>query len=206
MRTAVRNDQRGFTLVEILVSISLFMLISVTFYQLIVASTRSADTTRDVIEVSEEARLGFNRIVRDTREAEKLSAPTPTSYTVNIDFDDDGTNNENPNESGDFEQLTFAYDAAGKRITINGETLIKGVSASSAKPIFSYFSNLLEYDSDQDGQTTWQELDQSTIGNKNGAIDGFEVDKLTSITFALDVKAAKRVTQFVAEAQLRNRR
>ncbi|MQB01715.1 MAG: prepilin-type N-terminal cleavage/methylation domain-containing protein [Actinobacteria bacterium] len=207
----LRTDESGMTLIEILVSLSLFAIVTVGFYQVLFSGTNGADTAQRVTRVSQEARLGFNRIVRDTREASSLTNPSSTSYNVKIDFNSDGVF-ENPNATGDYEDLTFTYDATEKEIRLNGETLMAGVEPVGTRPIFDYASNLLEYDWNRNGIAEWQEIDAtpahgvSGIGNNNGLLDGNEPDLLSNVIFSFRVTVDDRTSDFFSEAQIRNRR
>jgi prepilin-type N-terminal cleavage/methylation domain-containing protein len=207
----LRADESGMTLIEILVSLSLFAIVTVGFYQVLFSGTNGADTAQRVTRVSQEARLGFNRIVRDTREASSLSNPSPTSYNVRIDFNSDGLF-QNPNSTGDYENLTFTYSATEREVRLNGQTLIAGVQPIGSRPIFDYGSNRLEYDWDRNGVTEWQEIDAtpahgvSGIGNNNGLLDGNEPDLLSSVIFSFRVTVDDRQSDFFSEAQIRNRR
>jgi type II secretory pathway pseudopilin PulG len=215
----VRSDESGMTLIEILVSISLFMIVSVGFYQVLFSGSNGADTAQNIVQVSEEARLGFNRMIRDTRESLTLQgsggtgAPTSTLYNVQIDFDGDGTiTTSGANGTGDFENLTFTYSAGDREIKLNGETLIAGVEPIGSQPVFDYASNLLEYDWDANGTTSWQEIDAASahgitgVGNNNGVIDGSEPNLLSSVVFSFRVVVDDEQEDFYSEAQIRNRR
>lgn len=211
--TRLRADESGMTLIEILVSLSLFAVVTVGFYQVLFSGATGADTAKSVTRVSEEARLGFNRIIRDTREASSLTNPSSTSYNVKIDFNSDGLF-DNPNATGDYENLTFTYSATDREIRLNGETLIAGVHPIGSRPVFDYGSNLLEYDWDQNGVTEWQEIDAASsavhgvsgVGNNNGLLDGNEPDLVSSVIFSFSVVVDDRQSEFFSEAQIRNRR
>ena len=84
------RDESGFTLVEAMVAIFLLSVLSVGFYQVMFAAVRGSSDTADIAEVAEEARLGFNRMIRDTRETTKLVTAGPTLYRIWVDFDGDG--------------------------------------------------------------------------------------------------------------------
>lgn len=212
----LRSEEAGMTLIEILVSISLFMVVTVGFYQVLFSGTRGTDTAQNVAQISQEARLGFNRMIRDTREASALEVPSSTSYRVKIDFNGDGIYKNpdpaDPTALPDFEILQFTYVDAADEIRLNGETLIAGVEPIGARPIFDYGSNFLEYDWDRNGVTSWQEIDAAVahgvtgIGNNNGALDGTEADLLSSVIFSFRVVVNDRSSEFFSEAQIRNRR
>ena len=206
MKLPMRDD--GFTLIETLVAISLFAIVSVSFYSVLLASIGVSETSHDVVRISEDARLGLNRMIRDTREGQALANLGPTSYEVDIDFDGDGITSgsgENPNGNGDYEALKFKYVESQDSITLNGEVLAAGVEAIGTEPIFSFTSNDLKYDWNGDGVTTQAELDAaSSYGYP--AINGGDSGLYTSVAFAFQVRRGDRITQFRGQAQLRNRR
>lgn len=218
-----RRSEAGFTLVETLITLSMLSVASIAIYSLLFSVVRGADSSRQIARQSEEARLGFNRMVRDTREAGSILPCSPsafaTCYRVQIDFDNDGTIS-NPNVNGDYEDMTYAYAGVDHTITLNGETLIDGVYTVTGKNIFEYESNALQYDANADGLTTAVELDSSGIagvGNGNGTLDNPELSYITSINYAFRVGASSEgcsstvsvkdsCETFFASAQLRNRR
>lgn len=215
MRTANSRQEDGFTLIELLVVMALFSLVSVSIYSVLIASVRSGDATTSLTNLSEEARAGFNRMVRDAREAERITEVTQpvangpvTSFTVDIDFDGDGVTDETE---------IFSYDDARDRITLStpgepAEVLMEGVVPVSGRPVFELTSNLLEYDTDGDGVTQWDEID-GAVGaspNRAGLIDEQELFYLTNVRFVLGIEGSEgqvsRSSEFLAEAQLRNAR
>lgn len=199
------------SLIEVLVAISLFSVVTVGFYQVLFSGATGADTAQRLAEISEEARLGFNRMIRDTREASVLEDPTSTSYHVKIDFNGDGVY-QNPNALGDYEDLTFTYDPDDDEIRLNGETLIAGVQPIGTKPVFDYASNFLEYDWNGNGVSSWEEIDEAVahgvtgVGNNNDLIDGTEDRMISSVIFSFSVTVDDRSSDFYSEAQIRNRR
>ena len=198
------RSERGFTLVELLVTMGIFAMVSVGFYTLMFATQRGAGTSHDVNQVSQEARLGLNRMVRDTREASTLTNATATGYTIEIDFDGDGVP-----EASEFEVVTFAYDAVNSRITIsNGtitESLMEGVTPIPGKTMFTYGSNRLEYDAaPQDGTTTVAELDAAQLAGATLTAD--KSGYLSNVNYAFQVTKGSSTTDFYTQAQLRNRR
>jgi prepilin-type N-terminal cleavage/methylation domain-containing protein len=157
----------GFTIIEVLVALTIFSLIAAAFMSVLFAVARGTDSTAAHVRISEEARLGLNRMIRDTREAGWISLTDPSatatshdSFTVKIDFDGDGayTNPASGTAQGNYEVLTYAYDDATDRITVTvagvgTETLIAGVDCirdettnACTSDVFSFTSNRLEYD------------------------------------------------------------
>lgn len=203
--------EAGFSLIEMLVALLLLSLVSTAFYQVLFAQTRASEVTETVTDVSGAARLGFNRMVRDTREAALIDSANPAAYTIKINYDGNGVY-ANPNSRGVSEILTYSYNSGTGTITLNGETLVSGVSAAPGKDIFTFSSNWLEYDWNNDGTTTWQELDVASsstygvvgVGNNDGILNSGELPYLTTVTFALRVTAGNHFTDFTATSQLRN--
>lgn len=206
-----RRNASGFTLVELLVTMMIFSIVSVGFYSVMFAVVRGSDDARSVAAVSEEARMGLNRMVRDTREGSELLGAEPDSFTVRVDFENDGAGPQD---------LTFTK--VGDEIRLDGEELVDGIDClredddpgnPCQQDVFRYSSDRLQYDWDRDGITTWQELDESSspahgvvgIGNNDGSLN-VELEFLSNVTFALSVSDGDAFSRFVAEAQLRNRR
>lgn len=224
----------GFTLIETLVAIALFSVLGAGFYAVMFSQVSGSERTRSVARITEEARLGFNRMVRDTREGSAIGAAdgcvqadmqTGDCFNVKVDFDNDGIF-ENPNGDGDYENLTFSHNDDDDTIDITvcsatgcvTEVLIDGVEPSAAgDPVFSFSSNLLRYDvgtvpgaTPGNGVTEWQELDAALgdVGNGNQDLDAGEWPYLTNVSFSFQISGeeAGERTQFNSEAQLRNLR
>jgi prepilin-type N-terminal cleavage/methylation domain-containing protein len=211
------KGQEGFTLVELLVGILLMSIVSIGFYSVLFASSRASDTSRAVTKISEEARLGFSRMVRDTRQGRGLVAATSTSYTVEVDFDGDGAIavEGTTNSQDDYEVLTFSFNKVANTVSLNGEILMRRVQCiddSDPCEAFTYTSNRLEYDWNRDGITEWDELDAAPskgvigVGNGNGVLDSKEIPFISNVTYELKVVEKDSSTDYIAEAQLRNLR
>jgi type II secretory pathway pseudopilin PulG len=216
-------------MIEILVAMIVFALVSYGMYSVMFSSSRAGDKSTDISEVSADARRGFNRLVRDTRESQAFDNPSSTEYTVEIDFDGDGTIEPTPADpSGNYERLTFAFvvDPTNKQGTItvsdgsNTEVLMDHVDCirkadNTCFPVFTFSSSrLLDLDTtgptgsgSPDGVTSAFELDVApTIGNNNGILDGDEINFIDRVSYAMTIKVNKNTTNFYGEAQLRNRR
>jgi prepilin-type N-terminal cleavage/methylation domain-containing protein len=199
-----RSREAGFTLVELLVAMAIFAVVSTSVYAVLFATVRASNTSENVVRVSEEARAGLNRMVRETREGQLFSVLEENRYRVRIDFDRDGSY-ENPNDNGDYEDLQFRYDPADDEILLNGETLVAGVTPIPGTPIFSYTSSDLTYDFNGDGVTTKAELDAAASKGYQG-VDSADTELYTNVEFAMRVTSDNRTTMFRTQAQLRNRR
>lgn len=224
------HEEGGYSLVEVLVSVVLFSVVSIGFTQVMLSGARGTDITRRNVRVSEEGRLGLNRIVRDVREASWLSLPGTdpagvyTSFTIKTDYNGDGVFANSAGAAAaesNYEVVTYAYDAATKRITVTAagfppETLLAGIEPVGTKPVFSFTSNRLEYDWSGDGVTTMTEVNQLACiqGGYNLSLDSAcnstltdkELANLTNFALAVEINSAGADTEYFAEAQLRNRR
>lgn len=209
---AVDRRQAGYTLVEVLVAVSLFSVLSVGFYQVLFSQARGADAIRSSAAVGDEARLGFARMVRDVREADAVTAASPTSFTIRVNFNGDAFY-QNPNPLGDDEIITYAFDAAAGTISVNGQVLMRGVGqvGTPAEDVFQFSSNYLDYDWDGNGTTTWSELDSAAsrgitgVGDGDGIFDGPEFPYVTAISFTMKLTDSGRSTNLLATSQMRNR-
>jgi prepilin-type N-terminal cleavage/methylation domain-containing protein len=197
------KSETGFTLVEVLVAIGLFAVVSVTVYQLMFSAVNSTDGAEDIVRISEEARMGLNRMIRDTREGQVFGALTGNSYQVQVDFDGDG---DYENSNGNYEDLEFEYSWTRRAILLNDEVLVAGAepigstkTTEGGTPVFSFTSNDLQYDADRNGITTSAEL-------QSAGLDSTDASLYSNVEFAFQVRAGKQVTQFYGQAQLRNRR
>ncbi len=224
--TKTRHDESGFTLIELMVGMLLFSILSVGFYQVMVASIRGSDDTHDIARIAQEARLGFNRMVRDTREATRLISASDTSYRIWTDFDADGVV-----DADGYEYLEFSLQDgdifltplsapvsntdppgpvfSGSEGVLAGEQaelLIANVSDVGGRDIFSYASNFLQYDTDGNGETSATEIDSSPFGDGNGALNGIELDHISDVNYAFRVSVGDRGTDFFGQAQMRSRR
>ena len=217
------RSESGYTMIEMMVAIGLFAIVSTSFYSVLFAVTRGSETAQSVSRTSQEARLGFNRMVRDTREGSAIVDADANSFTVRVDFDADGSISLFPatNSQGDYEELTYEFVAAQELVTLNDEVLMRDVDCAEAAgggcvEVFSYSSNRLDYDWDRNGVTSWEELNDApshgVIGVGDGDVppqlDGSELSLLSNVTFSLAVAGATDdpSTRFFAEAQLRNQR
>jgi prepilin-type N-terminal cleavage/methylation domain-containing protein len=214
------RDESGFTLIELLVVLSLFSIVSVGFYQVMFSGARGSDVARSQVRVSAEARLGLNRMVRDTREATELQSATPNRYQVWVNFDGDANRDESPPDSTGYENLTFEFSGNKIYVTALGlprEILVDGVSClaadCSANPVFTYTSGHLEWDWDADGVTTATEVDMACatrgvtgVGDCDGSLDPAEISWLSGVVYRFNVSDRERDGDFYTEAILRNRR
>ncbi|MDQ3916509.1 MAG: type II secretion system GspH family protein [Actinomycetota bacterium] len=218
MRRSAPGCERGFTFVEMLVMLTVFSALATGIFGVMLSVSRGSEKARAVAGVSEQARLGFNRMVRDTREGKRIDYVSAglTSFEVHVDFDGNNVITPLPdtNAFGDFEELTYSFDAAAKTLRLNGEVLLKGVecipnASGGCRPPFGFGSNRLEFDTDKNGVTTWQELDAAPatygVGNNDTQLN-WELPLISNVSFALRVNDGTAKSDYYAEAQLRNQR
>ena len=206
-----RRAEAGYSMVEMMWAFLLLSVLTSGFYVLTFSQQRSGTVVRSIANISEEARLGFGRMVRDTREGDLLTAASPTSFTIKVNFDGDALY-EVPNQNGDDEILTYSFDPAAGTITVNDNVLMTGVETIDGQDVFQYTSNFLEYDWGGDGTTSWLDLDEASdhgvtgVGSSppNGQLD-VELPYLTTVHFALRVGDSGRTEDFRSTAQMRNR-
>jgi type II secretory pathway pseudopilin PulG len=196
-------SEEGFTIVETLVTVLVLSVVSIGLYSVLFGTTRSAETSQNVVRVSEEARLGLNRMIRDTREGQLFSDLEAERFNVRIDFDGDGTY-ENPNENGDYENLTYRYNEADETITLNDQLLIDGVEPVGTGDVFTYSSNDLRYDFDRDGVT--ERDDFVAAAGEGYAVDPDDSSLYSNVEFRFTIRVGNRSMAFHGQAQLRNRR
>ncbi|HEV2754562.1 MAG TPA: prepilin-type N-terminal cleavage/methylation domain-containing protein [Actinomycetota bacterium] len=214
----MKKEESGFTFVEMLVMMTVFSALATGVYGVMLTVSNGSEKARTVAGISEQARLGFNRMVRDTREGKRIDYVSPdlTTFEVHVDFDGNGVITPLPaaNAFGDLEELTYSFDAAAKTLRLNGEVLLKGVecvrdTSGNCLPPFSFGSNRLEFDTNTNGVTSWQELDAAPatygVGNGDGQLN-WELPLISNVSFALRVKDGNVKSDYYGEAQLRNQR
>ena len=213
MRVPSSEEQDGFTLVELLVAAGLLSVITIGFFSVMLSGVRGADVTEAGVDVSAEARLGLNRMIRDVREAQSLELPiTGSEFTIGVDFNRDG----DVTDAG--EEETFAFDEDSDAITLSvgttTEVLVDGVAEVPGEEVFQYTSNFLEFDQNDDGIVTCAEVDTPPTGksggDRSGGCNEAELPFLTSVDFTFSVTSgseeSERSEEFFAQAQLRNLR
>ncbi|MBU2075338.1 MAG: prepilin-type N-terminal cleavage/methylation domain-containing protein [Actinobacteria bacterium] len=198
----------GFTMIEMLVAMTLFAALGTVLIGFAMSSSRVADDVRESGNVVGEARLAVERMSREFRQASELSGAQVAdgkvvSLTVGVDFDGDGSVEDDP---ADPERLTYTWKSSTRELTLSGggstvQVLAGGVVAADIR----LRSSAWIQDLDGDGTTTWQELDQSSIGNKNGAPDAAELPLIDLVSVELLVRDGDTERRFTVQADMRNR-
>jgi prepilin-type N-terminal cleavage/methylation domain-containing protein len=217
VRARVEAGERGFTLIEMLVATTIFMILTGALFGAVMATSRGVKSSREYNDLNEEARVLLNRMSRELREAKRITAaanPAGTTWSstadssVTFDVDFNGNNNIEPT-AADPERLTYTYDRANSRVTLQaaGENYpILAANVSAFKLTFN--SRLYTLDAaPKDGIVTWQELDADTsgaYGNNNNTLDQ-ELEYIDSITIEFTVLTGVRRQDYRTQVDLRNR-
>jgi prepilin-type N-terminal cleavage/methylation domain-containing protein len=217
VRAARQDGQRGFTLVEMLVATTIFLILTSALFGAVMATSNGVKSAREYNDLNEEARVLLNRMTRELREARRVAAVTnpagsgwsaTSNSSVTFDVDFNGNKNIEPN-AADPERLTYTYDRATSRVTLQaaGESYpILAANVSAFK--LTYNSRLHQLDAaPKDGIVTWEELDADTsgaYGNKNGVLDQ-ELEYIDSITIEFSVLTGSRKQDYRTQVDLRNR-
>jgi prepilin-type N-terminal cleavage/methylation domain-containing protein len=215
-----RRDERGFAMIELMVTIVLLAIVTTGAYMVLFSLNRASTTTRNVAGVSQEARLSFNRMVRDTRQGRAIDSVDTNitdgkvSFTVLVDFDGNNViSRPSPNPSGDYEALTYTFDQNAKTVTLNDEVLMRGAEcADPTCEVFGYSSSQMQYDWNKDGIVTTDELDAAgcplhgnpSVGNCNNILD-VELALISNVDFSFQIRSGDATEIFFVQAQLRNK-
>lgn len=210
-------QDRGFTLVELLVAMGLFgvlasVLLSVTF--------SSADVTDEVgraADLTGESRLAIERMSRELRQASSIDAAVITATSIAITFWTDFNGNSiRDTAAGDPEVLTYRWTKASERLTLTaddaaGTAVTQPVLAGKVVDLnVQLLSSLWQYDgadgTTKDGATGWRELDAAgaPVGNNNGVPDGPELEHVDLIAVRITVADSGTNREFLMQADLRN--
>lgn len=204
----------GFSLVEVLVAMTLFGVLSSLLLGLAVSTGKVTDDVRALTNINEESRLAVERLSRELRQASQVTAVSlppaaQTSITFWTDFDGNGAQDLN---AADPEILTYRWDPATNRLSLtvndaSGTSVTRPLLAANVSALtLDLRSSEWQFDADGNGQTTWQELDViESGGNANGVPDGAELLKLDLIGVTMTVLDGPRAQTYTTRVDLRNR-
>ncbi|MDQ3485912.1 MAG: prepilin-type N-terminal cleavage/methylation domain-containing protein, partial [Actinomycetota bacterium] len=229
LRTAASDDAAdgGFTLVEMLVAASLFMVLNLFTFTAVLANARVTDSARDATDVNQEARLLLNRMSRELREARAVTSAsnagvfghtTPyatfdpdadSSVTFEVDFN--RVNGIEPN-APDPEVITYAYDPDAQQVLLQagGQTLpvlAAHVTAFSMQFTSRQFALDGTVDGTKDNIVSWEELDADPAGvrgNGNKLLD-LELSHVDSVVIEITLFKGQRRQSYRTQVDLRNR-
>lgn len=210
------NDQ-GMTLIEVLVAMGLFAVLSTLLLGLAVSTNAVTQDTRARTAVTEEARTAMERMTREVRQSSGLdavtlptdAAPDITSFTFWTDFDGDGVRDTN---AADPEVLTYRWKHSTQRLSLtaqtdSGDETRPVLAANVTSFVVELRSSEWAFDTDGNGITTWQELDAkgAPVGNQNGVPDGPELTHIDLVAVTLTVQDGNGTQTYRTQIDLRNR-
>jgi prepilin-type N-terminal cleavage/methylation domain-containing protein len=214
--TEEKRDQ-GMTLIEVLVAMALFGVLSSLLLGLAISTNHVTQDTRERTGVAEETRTAMERMTREVRQSAGISAvtlptvaaPDITSFTFWTDFDGDGVVDTN---AADPEVLTYRWNRATERLSLTAQT----DSGAETRPVLAanvtafdleLRSSEWAYDTDGNGITTWQELDAkgAPVGNQNATADAPELAHIDLLAVSLTVTDGSGSQTYRTQIDLRNR-
>lgn len=215
--TGKRQDE-GFTLVEMLVSMALFAVLGTVLLSFALGSSRVADDVTRAGNITGEARLAVERMTRELRQASEIYSATVSggqviSLTIGVDFNASPGIQDDPNDP---ERLTYTWNPDARQLTLSGggstvQVLAGGVVSTDIR----LRSSAWIYDgvplpsasasNTPDGTTTWQEVDASTIGDKDGQLDPDELALVDLVSIELVIQDGASQRRFTVQADMRNR-
>lgn len=229
LRALRRDSSRGFTLVEMLVSMSIFSVLGAIVLSTILMARDATDATRLTSDLNEEARVALNRISRELRQAAELSnvtgagglavaAASPSaarSFTFTADFDGDGVIEPT---APDPEELTYAWDGSQLLLTAadtSGAVVTAPVVAGHVTAFSIEFrSSLWQYDCDGLNGTLWTELDKfqpagcapasAGVGDNSGTLTAVELANVDNVVVRLTVLQGAKQQDYRIQIDMRN--
>lgn len=209
----------GFSLIEVLVAITLFGLLSTMLLGFALSTSAVSRSVDDAGGLTGESRLALERLSRELRQAREIKAvtlppsgsPGSTAITLWTDFNNNGTEDLG---AADPEVLTYRWEPGSRQLTLtandaSGTAVSRPVLAGEVTGFTLLLrSSLWQHDgadgSAPDGTVSWQELDRSSIGNNDGTPSG-ELDRVDLVALSMTVSAGGVSQRFDLQADLRNR-
>jgi type II secretory pathway pseudopilin PulG len=205
----------GVSLVELLVGIGLFATLGTLLLGLALSTGKVTTDTRALANVSEESRLAMERMTRELRQSNGLTAvELPAASSTALTFWTDFNGNEAPDlNAADPEVITYRWDPTTRMLTLTandatGTAVTRPVLAAQVSRFeVDLRSSKWQYDTDGLLGTSWQELDAAAppIGNQNGRPDGQELAHLDLVQISMTVLDGARAQTYNTRVDLRNR-
>lgn len=195
LRFDLKKEDQGFTLIEMLVSISILTVIMAGMFSFLWGASKHWSTAQNTAEVTENARLGLNRMTRELKQATKVTTAQTGSVpklSFNVNF---GTGAESitygftPGDTGHPGSMWRSTSTdPGQQVT-----LVNDVQSMQ----FTYYGNDYKCDTDPDGIVFWSELQ---------ACSASPASKISRVDISLTLGTGSENGQtFVEQAWLRNR-
>lgn len=192
MKSNLRSGD-GFTLIELLISILILSVIMTAIFSFLWGVTRYWKSGQNAADVTENARLGLNRMTRELKQGSLVSFAGSNQVTFTVNF---GMGNETvtygfTSGSGGEPGLVWRTSGTGPQVS-----LIENVDTVQ----FTYYGNDYRCDTVRDGLVKKEELDNCYLyaADPEAGIARVDVE--------LTMRAGSDPQQiFVGQAWLRNR-
>lgn len=191
------SAQLGFTIIELLVSITVLSVIMSGMFAFLWSASKYWQTGQDTSDVTENARMGLNRMTRELKQATQIVAASDPGQTPFVQFKADfGDGNE-------VQDITYGYDSANKTVWRNSPDQVLMNHIDSVQ--FSYFGSDYRCDlpyGSGDGEVTWDEL----VAPECLGLGNHPYAKIVRIDISLTMSVGGSVPQvFIDQAWLRNK-
>lgn len=129
------KNQKGFSLIEIMVSLGILSLITIGLVTFFSGGTRAWVTGQYQLEAQRNARFSMDRMVKEIREGKNITSGSETSITVYV-----------PSLGGNSAySVIFALSVSGTTIQRDTNPLIDNVLKIDGEDIFKYYDNVKQY-------------------------------------------------------------
>jgi prepilin-type N-terminal cleavage/methylation domain-containing protein len=209
----------GFSLVEVLVAMGLFTVVTTLLLGLALGTAQVEEDTRKLAGVNEESRLAMERMARELRQANAVlsfsgstSGTSPVVLTFWTDFNGNGSQDLSVTDP---EVLTYRWEPTLERLTLtandeDGASVTRPVLAANVTSFeLGLYSSRWEYDtSAADGEPTkWTEIDAAgpPVGDNDGAPDARELELIDLVKVTMTVLDGAHRQTYKSEIDLRNR-
>jgi len=196
-----RTDERGYTLVEFAIVMSILVIFMSIATPLLFSQIRSGLDTEQRIDLQQGARTALRTMVRELRQASALYAtvdnPTGTDrLSLGVDYDGNGT----ISTGVPLERITY-YRKTSDGALYRGPKLNQGqpLAENVDEVIFEMFGSNLALDANNNGVVEQSEL------NPSGGWTTSELANVTRVVITLTVAEDDTTQTYEAQAFLRNR-
>jgi type IV pilus assembly protein PilW len=161
MTVGVQEDRRGFTLVELLVAMTVGLVVLASVLQIFIYQNRTSSVQTEVAYAQQNVRGAMTVMTREIRAAgydphnngfSAIKAASGSSIQVlsNLSGDDEGSND--PDDAD--EDVTYAIDNTNRELTRNGNTAIQNVVPNSLQFTYTFSDGDTGVPDETDADTT----------------------------------------------------
>jgi prepilin-type N-terminal cleavage/methylation domain-containing protein len=203
MSTDRAVGERGYTLVEFAIAMSVFAILMAIVTPLMFSQIRSGLATQERIGLQQNARTALRTMVREIRQASVLYATVdhPSGndrLSVGVDYDGNRVISTDP--AAPMERIVY-YLKSDEQTLYRGRKFNQGAPLAENVDVidFTMYGSNLALDADNDGVVEETEL------NPDGAWTSSELANVTRISITLTVASDDQDQTYEAEAFLRNK-